>query len=97
MKWKFLTKTARTQKQSIEYFMNPFTLVPVSDLAEIADKFTRNAILSSNEMRSVIGYKPSMDPHADELANKNLNSNPIQQSDGNDDPNNINNQTKGDA
>jgi hypothetical protein len=73
MKRKFLTKTARTQKQSIEYFKDPFKLVPVSELAEIADKLTRNEILTSNEFRGVIGYSPSKDPRADELRNKNLN------------------------
>lgn len=73
LKRKFLTKTARTQKQSIMMFREPFKLVPVSDLAEIVDKFTRNEVLSSNEFRSIIGYKPSKDPAADELRNKNLN------------------------
>lgn len=73
MKRKFLTKTARSQKQSIMYLRDPFKLVPVSQLADIADKFTRNEILSSNDMRGIIGYKPSNDPHADELRNKNLN------------------------
>ena len=68
----FLTKTARTQLQSVEYFRDPFKLVAVSDIAEIADKFTRNEILSSNEVRAIIGYKPSKDPKADELVNKNL-------------------------
>ena len=72
-KRKFLTKTARTQRQSIEYFRDAFGFVPVTELANIADKFTRNEILSSNEVRSVIGYKPSKDPAADELRNKNLN------------------------
>ena len=72
-KRKFLTKTARTQRQSIEYFRDAFSLVPVTELANIADKFTRNEILSSNEVRSVIGYKPSKDPAADELRNKNIN------------------------
>lgn len=72
MKRKFLTKTARTQNKSIVYFRDPFKLVPVSDLAEIADKFTRNEILSSNEVRGLIGYKPSDDPNADELRNKNI-------------------------
>ena len=75
MKRKFLTKTARTQNQSIEFFRDPFKLVAVSDLATLADKFTRNEILSSNEFRSIIGYKPSKDPKADELRNKNLNNN----------------------
>lgn len=69
---KFLTKTARTQKQSIAYFRDPFKLVPVSQIAEIADKFTRNEIASSNEMRQAIGWMPSKDPKADELRNKNL-------------------------
>lgn len=73
MKWKFLTKTARSQYQSILFFRDPFKLVPVSNLADIADKFTRNEILSSNEVRAVVGYKPSADPKADELRNKNLN------------------------
>lgn len=72
-KRKFLTKTARSQKQSIVFFRDPFKLVPVNDLAEIADKFTRNEIMSSNEFRQVIGMKPSSDPRADELRNKNLN------------------------
>ena len=72
-KRKFLTKTARTQRQSIEYFRDAFSFVPVTELANIADKFTRNEILSSNEVRSVIGYKPSKDPAAEELRNKNLN------------------------
>lgn len=69
----FLTKTARTQGQSIRFFRDPFRLVPVEQMAEIADKFTRNEILSSNEVRSIIGYKPVDDPRADELRNKNLN------------------------
>ncbi len=71
-KRKFLTKTARTQYQSIMYFRDPFKLVPVSELADIADKFTRNEILSSNDFRAVIGYKPSSNPKADELVNKNI-------------------------
>lgn len=71
-KRKFLTKTARTQGQSIEFFRDPFRLTPVSDLAEIADKFTRNAIVTSNEFRGIIGFKPSDDPMADELINNNL-------------------------
>lgn len=73
MKRKFLTKTARSQNQSIAFFRDPFKLVPVGELAEIGDKFTRNEIMSSNEMRQVIGMKPSDDPRADELRNKNLN------------------------
>lgn len=73
MKRKFLTKTARAQKQSIVFFRSPFKLVPVNDLAEIADKFTRNEIMSSNEFRQIVGLKPSKDPKADELRNSNLN------------------------
>lgn len=73
MRRKFLTKTARSQYQSIMFFREPFKLVPVTELADIADKFTRNEILSSNEVRAIIGYKPSKDPKADELRNKNLN------------------------
>lgn len=72
MKRKFLTKTARTQKQSIEFFRDPFRLVPVNDIAEIADKFTRNEILTSNEIRQIIGMKPSDDPKADQLVNSNI-------------------------
>lgn len=72
LKRKFLTKTARSQKQSILFFREPFKLVPVSDLAEIADKFTRNEIMSSNEFRQIVGMRPSKDPKADELRNKNL-------------------------
>lgn len=73
MKRSFLTKTARTQGQTIMFFREPFKLVPVSDIADIADKFTRNEILSSNELRQIIGMKPSEDPKADELRNSNLN------------------------
>ena len=73
MKRKFLTKTARTQGQSIAYFRDVFKLVPVSDLAEIVDKMTRNEIMTSNEIRQVIGLKPSDDPKADRLVNSNLN------------------------
>lgn len=72
MKRKFLTKTARSQKQSIKFFKDPFKLVPVNDIAEIADKFTRNEILTSNEIRQVIGMKPSGDPKADQLVNSNI-------------------------
>ena len=72
MKRKFLTKTARTQHQSIEFYRDPFKLVPVNDLAEISDKLTRNEIMTSNEVRQKIGMKPSDDPSADELRNKNL-------------------------
>ena len=72
IKRKFLTKTARSQKQSIEFFRDPFKLVPVNQLAEIADKFTRNEILTSNEIRQVVGRKPSSDPKADQLINSNI-------------------------
>lgn len=74
MKWKFLTKTARTRHHSIKYFRDPFKNTPINNIAELADKFTRNEIASSNEMRSVIGWKPVDDPRADELRNKNLNA-----------------------
>ena len=73
MKRKFLTKTARSQKQSILFFRDPFKLVPVNDLAEIADKFTRNEIMTSNEIRQIAGLRPSKDPKADQLINSNLN------------------------
>lgn len=72
MKRKFLTKTARSQLQSISFFRDPFKLVPVNDIAEIADKFTRNEIMTSNEIRQVIGMKPSDDPKADQLVNSNI-------------------------
>lgn len=72
LKRKFLSKTARTQKQSIMFFRDPFRLVPVNEMAEIADKFTRNEILSSNEIRQIIGIKPSSDPKADQLVNSNI-------------------------
>lgn len=72
MRTTFLTRTARSQRQSIEYFRDPFRLVPVSQIAEIADKMTRNEIMTSNEIRQVVGMKPSDDPKADELRNKNL-------------------------
>lgn len=75
IKRKFISKTARTQHQTIMFFRDPFKLVPVNNLAEIADKFTRNEILSSNEVRGLIGYKPSDNPAANELRNKNM---PIQ-------------------
>lgn len=74
MNRKFLTKTARSQKQRIKYFTDPFRLVPINNLAEIADKFTRNEIMSSNEIRQIIGMKPSKDPKADELRNSNLSA-----------------------
>ena len=90
MKRKFLTKTARSQGQSIASFRDPFKLVPVKELAEISDKMTRNEIMSSNEIRQTIGMKPSKDPSADELRNKNINQasadikNPIEQEENND-------------
>lgn len=73
MKRKFLTKTARTQGQSIQFFRDPFKLVPIADLAEIADKFTRNEIMTSNEIRQISGMKPAKDPKADQLRNSNIN------------------------
>lgn len=73
MKIKFLTKTARAQRQSIFFYRDPFKLVPAEKLAEIADKFTRNEIMTSNEIRQIVGLKPSQDPEADILRNKNLN------------------------
>lgn len=72
LKRKFLTKTARTQLQSISFFRDPFKLVPVNDIAEIADKFTRNEIMTSNEIRQIVGMKPSDDPKADQLINSNI-------------------------
>ena len=72
MKRKFLSKTARSQLQSILFFRDPFKLVPVNNIAEIADKFTRNEILTSNEIRQIIGIKPSNDPKADQLINSNI-------------------------
>lgn len=72
MKRTFLSKTARSQNQSIMFFRNPFKLVPVNQIAEIADKFTRNEILTSNEIRLIVGFKPSSDPRADKLINSNM-------------------------
>lgn len=72
LKRKFLTKTARSQGQTVMFFRDPFRLVPVNDLAEIADKFTRNEIMTSNEIRQIIGMKPSKDPKADQLVNSNI-------------------------
>lgn len=72
MRRKFLTKTARTQGQSIIYYRQPFKLVPVSQIAEIADKLTRNEIMSPNELRAILGYRPSKDPKANELRNRNI-------------------------
>ena len=89
---KFITKTGRTQGQSIKYFRDPFKLVPVSQLADIADKFTRNEIASSNELRAEIGWKPSSDPRADELRNKNLN-----EAKGGEEPVNLNEDIEKDA
>ena len=90
MRRKFLTKTARTQKQTILFFRDPFKLVPVNDIAEIADKFTRNEIMTSNEIRQVVGMKPSDDPKADQLVNSNIsqptdniNEDPIPDEEGN--------------
>jgi hypothetical protein len=72
MRRSFLTKTARTQKQTIMYFRDPFKLLPLSEIAEIADAFARNEILSSNELRQLIGFKPADDPNADKLRNSNM-------------------------
>lgn len=72
MKYTFLTSTARTQMQSVEYYRDPFKLVPIEDIAEIADKFTRNEILTSNEVRQIVGFKPADDPKANELRNSNM-------------------------
>jgi hypothetical protein len=72
MKRSFLSKTARTQGQTIMSFRDPFKLVPINNIAEIADKFTRNEILTSNEIRQIIGFKPSEDPKADKLVNSNI-------------------------
>ena len=80
MKRKFLTKTARSQLQSILFFRDPFKLVPVNDIAEIADKFTRNEIMTSNEIRQIVGMKPSDDPKADQLINSNISQPQSEQS-----------------
>ena len=72
MKRSFLSKTARSQGQTIMAFRDPFKLVPINNIAEIADKFTRNEILTSNEIRQIIGFKPSSDPKADQLVNSNI-------------------------
>lgn len=79
LKRKFLTKTARTQSQSIMFFRNPFKLMPINELADAADKFTRNEIMSKNEWRHILGMKPSEDPKADQLINSNINQSPDQQ------------------
>ena len=76
MKRNFLSKTARTQGQTIMAFRDPFKLVPINNIAEIADKFTRNEILTSNEIRQIIGFKPSSDPKADKLLNSNVSHSP---------------------
>ena len=76
MKRNFLSKTARTQGQTIMAFRDPFKLVPINNIAEIADKFTRNEILTSNEIRQIIGFKPSSDPKADQLRNSNISHSP---------------------
>lgn len=89
MKRKFLTKTARSQKQSIMFFRDPFKLAPINDVAELADKFTRNEIMSKNEFRQVIGMKPSDDPKADELINSNINHPDEEGGFGPSDPNQI--------
>ena len=72
MRRTFLTKTARSQGQTILFFRDPFKLIPMADMAEIADKFTRNEILTSNEIRSFVGIAPSSDPKADQLINSNM-------------------------
>ena len=85
MKRKFLTKTARTQLQSIVFFRDPFKLVPVNSIAEIADKFTRNEIMTSNEIRQIIGMKPSTDPKADKLINSNISQSKDEQAESSSD------------
>lgn len=80
---KFLTKNARTRGESIKFFRDPFKLVPINNIAEIADKFTRNAILTSNELRQIIGFKPSDDPEADKLENKNISKPANESEEGN--------------
>lgn len=82
MKRKFLTKTARTQGHSIMFFRDPFKLAPISQVAELGDKLTRNEILTSNEFRAIIGYKPSDDPKADELRNSNIAASKQEMADG---------------
>lgn len=90
MKRTFLSKTARTQMQSIETFRDPFKLVPINQIAEIADKFTRNEILTANEIRQIIGRKPSKDPKADKLINSNIAPNKQTEQMGTDDDTTIN-------
>ena len=94
MKRKFLTKTARTQLQSIAFFRDPFKLVPVNSIAEIADKFTRNEIMTSNEIRQIIGMRPSKDPKADKLINSNISQPKDEQTESSD--NNLINMEKED-
>ncbi len=88
LKRKFLTKTARSQKQTIAFFRDPFKLVPVGELAEISDKMTRNEIMTSNEIRQIVGMKPADDPKADELRNSNVRQpgETIQNEQGGDNP-----------
>ena len=86
MKRSFLSKTARSQGQTIMAFRDPFKLVPINNIAEIADKFTRNEILTSNEIRQIIGFKPSDDPKADQLVNSNI-AQPTEQGQMANDPN----------
>ena len=88
MKRSFLSKTARTQGQTVMFFREPFKLVPINNIADIADKFTRNEILSSNEIRQIIGIKPSDDPKADELRNSNINHPEDSEQSGNANPTN---------
>lgn len=87
MKRKFLTKTARSQNQTIAFFRDPFRLVPVNNIAEIADKFTRNEILTSNEIRQIIGIRPSDDPKADQLINSNISQSKQEIAETNNTPN----------
>ena len=97
MKRNFLSKTARSQGQTIMAFRDPFKLVPIDNIAEIADKFTRNEILTSNEIRQIIGFKPSKDPKADELRNSNISrpddGTAPKQSEGNNNPSNESNES----
>jgi len=89
LKRKFLTKTARSQNQTIMYFRDAFALISAIDMANIADKYTRNEILSSNEVRATIGYKPSTSPGADDLRNKNINASTSPQKDPSADATNL--------
>lgn len=96
IKRKFLTDTARSQGQSIMYFRDPFKLVPVAQLAEITDKFTRNEVATSNEMRQVMGWKPSKDPKADQLINSNLNQPEVPKKTAEEDPKPVEENQNGD-